>query len=82
MGNLVWTGVLYSFTITIVFVCYRAFMQDRRVEQESGTRAMINSAYLKSGVRTTAVEAQERAAKNQIPGTKAPTPPWIKAKRA
>ena len=82
MGNLVWTGVLYSFTISIVFVCYRAFMHDRRIEQESSTRAMINSAYLKSPARTTAVEAQEKAAKNQIPGIKAQTPPWIKAKRA
>ncbi len=82
MGNLVWTGVLYIFTLAIVYVCYRAFMHDRKVEQESGTRAMINSAYLKSAGRMAAIEAQEKAAKNQIPGVKVETPPWMKSKRA
>jgi hypothetical protein len=81
MANLVWTGILYACTMGIVLVCFRAFMHDRKVEQERGTRAMIDRAYIKSPVKTAAMEAQEKAFKNQIPGNKVQTPPWVAAKR-
>jgi hypothetical protein len=83
MANFVWTGILYICTLGIVYVCYRAFMHDRRVERESGTREMIDRAYVRSPVKSHAMEAKEKAANNQIPGAKAQTPPWAaRARRA
>ncbi len=92
MGNLVWTGILYTMTASIVMVCYRAFMADRKAERERGTRALIEKAYQKVPAAVDAtIDAKARApagpklavpppwaAKNQ-----APPPPWLaKSRRA
>jgi hypothetical protein len=83
MGNFIWTGILYLSTLTIVLVCYRAFIQDRKTEREASMKVMIERAYLKTPANAQAVVAQEKVMKNQIPGRKVETPPWmVKAKRA
>jgi hypothetical protein len=44
---------------------------------------MIDRAYVRSPVKSHAMEAKEKAANNQIPGAKAQTPPWAaRARRA
>jgi hypothetical protein len=83
MANFIWTGILYLCTLTIVLVCYRAFIQDRKADREAKTKGMIERVYLKKPADVPAVVAQEKTIKNQIPGRKAETPPWMaKAKRA
>jgi hypothetical protein len=83
MANLVWTGILYGCTLGIVLICYRAFMHDRRLDQEYGTKAIIDKVYLKSPAKAVGLDAREKAAKNLVPGTKATLPPWAaKTKRA
>ena len=37
MANLIWTGILYFSTLTIVYVVYRTFMNDRKAENERRT---------------------------------------------
>jgi hypothetical protein len=34
MANLIWTGILYFSTLSIVFVAYRTFINDRKFENE------------------------------------------------
>lgn len=34
MANLIWTGILYFSTLSIVFVAYRTFVNDRKFENE------------------------------------------------
>jgi hypothetical protein len=41
MGNLIWTGVLYFSTISIVYVTYRVFMEDRRADRLNITQELI-----------------------------------------
>ncbi len=41
MGNLIWTGVLYFSTISIVYVTYRVFMEDRRADRLNLTQELI-----------------------------------------
>ena len=80
MANLVWTAILYFSTASIVLVCYRGFIYDRKVERERGTAAMIQKAYQKVPGKDVA-SAQGGLV---IPGAKTQAPPpWAaKARRA
>jgi hypothetical protein len=50
MANFVWTAILYSATLLIVYVCYRVFVFDRKTESESKVNEMINRSYAKGAV--------------------------------
>jgi hypothetical protein len=52
MANLIWTGILYFSTSMIVYIVYRTFMNDRRVENERKTSEVI----LKTRSRIATVE--------------------------
>lgn len=41
MANLIWTGILYFSTLTIVYVVYRTFMNDRKAENERRTNDIV-----------------------------------------
>ena len=82
MANLVWTGILYACTMGVVLVCYRAFMQDRRIEQEIGARALVDRVYAKGAARSPAMPAPDKAATRQVPGVKVEPPPWSRSRRA
>jgi hypothetical protein len=45
MANFVWTAILYTATLGIVYVSYRAFVMDRKAEREGRTSDMINRSY-------------------------------------
>ncbi len=77
MANLVWTAILYFSTASIVLVCYRAFVHDRRVERERGTKAMIERAYQKVPEAGPAAVKPAPVGKGQIAGGKTQAPlPW------
>jgi hypothetical protein len=63
MANLVWTSILYFSTLGIVYVVYRVFVADRRVESERKTREMISRSYGGAGLPTAQSKtAQAKAA--------------------
>jgi len=41
MANFLWTGILYFSTLTIVYIIYRTFMNDRKAENERRTSEMV-----------------------------------------
>jgi hypothetical protein len=41
VANLIWTGILYFSTLTIVYVVYRTFMNDRKAENERRTSDIV-----------------------------------------
>ena len=45
MGGLLWTGILYISTLSIVFVTYRTFVNDRKSENERKVQDVISRAH-------------------------------------
>lgn len=44
MANLVWTAILYFFTLSIVFVAYKTFINDRKYENELRVANQVRAA--------------------------------------
>ena len=41
MANLIWTGILYFSTLSIVFITYRTFVNDRKADNERRSQEMV-----------------------------------------
>ena len=52
MANLIWTGILYFSTSTIVYIIYRTFMNDRRAENESRVSEVVKRSQAASKMPT------------------------------
>jgi hypothetical protein len=44
MGNLVWTGILYFSTFSIVFVTFRCFIAERRNDAKGAIKNLVEFA--------------------------------------
>jgi hypothetical protein len=44
MANLIWTGILYFSTLSIVFITYRTFVNDRKADNERQAQDIVARA--------------------------------------
>jgi hypothetical protein len=67
MGGLLWTGILYAFTLSIVFITYRTFVSDRKADNEARSQEMINR-----------VQGRTKAGSKEPAPAPAPVAPTVK----
>ena len=41
MGNLIWNLIIYGVTFGIVFICFRAFVEDRKESEQNATQLLV-----------------------------------------
>ncbi len=61
MANLIWTGILYFSTLSIVFITYRTFVNDRKADNERRSQDMVLRAQALSRQRDPASVARRGA---------------------
>jgi hypothetical protein len=44
VANFIWTGILYFSTSMIVYITYRTFMNDRKMENERRTSEVVSKS--------------------------------------
>jgi homoserine kinase len=56
MANLIWTGILYFSTLSVVYIVYKTFVNDRKYENEL---RVINQIRVAQGLGHTSADAVE-----------------------
>ena len=59
MANFIWTGILYFSTSMIVYITYRTFMNDRKMENERRTSEVVAKSQIHRHERTEAAAPRQ-----------------------
>lgn len=75
MANLIWTGILYFSTLSIVFIAYKTFINDRRYENELRIAQQVRIAQGLGRKNMAQAATANAAAMPAEPGDEAPSAP-------
>ena len=70
MANFIWTGILYFSTSMIVYITYRTFMNDRKMENERRTSEVVAKSQLRRHEHAEAAAPRQAVRRPALPATR------------